>query len=301
MSFEFPNMGPQLQAVIDYGFRLAEESSNIPLVTQGRESENTPQTFGAAELQNSNAHTLLRSIAYALDDNITEPVVTDLYEWLLLDDEVPEEEKGDFVINAHGSIVMVEKAIQEMVLAQLLPLSKDPAYGLNPMKVVEDYVRGKRLDPRRIQYTEEELAEMARRPPPEDSIITAAKIRADAQVKTSAGHDQATVAKSKADTDRDTIYNNVMAQRSANEHTATMAELQLRERLALLDYANKRDLTLDEVKAKLAETAMKLNVQKELSREAMNVDLHKHRNPPPVMKPPTEPAGRAKPGRAFQA
>jgi hypothetical protein len=46
---------------------------------------------------------------------------------------------------------------------------------------------------------------------------------------------------------------------------------------------------------------MKLRTQKELSFTDNAIELHKHHNPPPVINPPTEPAGKAKPGKAFQA
>ena len=50
-----------------------------------------------------------------------------------------------------------------------------------------------------------------------------------------------------------------------------------------------------------ADTAMRLGVQKELSAIDRSHDLHKHRNPSPVITPAAEPAGRAPDGRAFEA
>ena len=44
---------------------------------------------------------------------------------------------------------------------------------------------------------------------------------------------------------------------------------------------------------------MKLRTQMQLSRESMANDMGKHRATL-AMKPPSEPKGRAKPGRAFQ-
>jgi hypothetical protein len=84
-------------------------------------------------------------------------------------------------------------------------------------------------------------------------------------------------------------------------HSERMEELALRERLAMLDYANKRDMKLEDVKAVLANTSMKLSVQKDLSLAAHMKDLHVHHNPaaPQVLTPPTEPAGRAEAGQAF--
>lgn len=301
MTVTVPNLGPQIMSVIEYGFKLAEEASNIPLISQGQDGQTSPQTFGQAELQNSNGNTLLRDKAYAVDDSITEPMVQDLYEWLLLDPDVPVEEKGQFKINAHGSVAMVEKAIQEMTLASLGPLTLNPAYGFNPKLWAEEFVRTKRLDPRKLKYTPEELQKMEAAPPPEAPAVAAAKIRASTDLHKTEMTGQVTLKKAAMDSDRDTAYNESLAHRDEIQLQGQREELALRERLALLEYANKKDLTLDQVKAKLAETAMKLNVQKELSRDALAVDVHKHRTPPQAITPPTEPAGRAPNGEAFSA
>jgi hypothetical protein len=143
-------------AIIQYGFKIAEEASSIPLVTQGKDGETTPQTFGQADLQNTNAHTILRSKAYQVDDCITEPVVNDLYDWLLMDPSVPNDEKGDFDIDAHGSIVMVDRAIQEAFYTQLLPLSKDPAYGLNAKRLMAEVLKSKRTNVEKVGNTPDE-------------------------------------------------------------------------------------------------------------------------------------------------
>ncbi len=166
MSVAFPNVGEAMMGIIQYGFKLAEEACNISGIAQGKTGPDTPDTFGAVELQNSNSNTLLRSIAYAVDDHITERVVHEFYEYLLLDPNVPDEEKGDFNINARGSIAMVEKAIQERTMFQAGQLTQNPAYGIDPKKWFAEYWKTKRLDPRKIQYTPEEIAQMQSQPPP---------------------------------------------------------------------------------------------------------------------------------------
>ena len=102
------------------------------------------------------------------------------------------------------------------------------------------------------------------------------------------------------DTDRDTAYNDSLAQRDeiqlqgpARRNTAARAP-------GDAGYANKNSLKLEEVKARLAETVMKLNTQVELSRDAMAVSLPQRQQTRAAgltITPPTEPAGRAKPVR----
>jgi len=299
-TFQFPNMGPQLMAIIDYSFKLAEEATSIPLITQGQSGPTTPETYGAAQLQNTNANQLLRSIGYTVDDFVTEPVVNQYYEYLLLDPKVPDEEKGDWQINAHGSAALVERAIQDQTIAQMGGMVKDPAFGINPKSWFAEFMKSKRLDPRTIQYTEEEQKKIDSQPPQKAPAVEAATIRAQSAEKIAQAKSQENVELAKQDTDRDTVHVQSQAKRDENQHLATMTELGLRRELALLEYANTNKVTLDNIRADLAKEAMKLNAQKDLTLAAMTVDLHKEKgNAPQVAKPAFEPAGRAPDGEAF--
>jgi hypothetical protein len=294
-AIDIPNQGPQLMAIIQYGMKLAEEASGIPLIAQGQQGSAGPETFGQAELENNNANALLRSLGLRIDDHITTGVVEQHYEMLLLDPDVPEDEKGDWTIVANGTTAMVEKAIQEKTMLQAAGLTQNPAYGIDPKKWFAEYWKTKRLDPRKIQFTEEEQAQQAQNPPPEPIPVTVAKINA-----------QASTEKSKMDTDRDTVYAKTEAERAQTTATAAQDRLMLEREIAnlnyqikLMEFASNERISLEAAKVKLAETAQKLNVQKELSADALSIGLHKHHNPAPVMTPPTEPAGRAVNGQAF--
>lgn len=296
-AIEIPNITAQLMPIIDFGMKMAEESTNIPLITQGHDGEQTPQTFGQSQLQNTNANTLLRSIGSAVDEHITTPVVEDSYDWLLADPDVPDEEKGDFYINCTGSSTFVEAAIQEQTLMQMAGIVINPAFGINPEKWMEKTLKAKRFDPRELKFTDEEKAKMAQSQQ-QSPQVQAATINAQARLQAANIMAGVTVEKVKADTDRDVAYTNSLANRDQNNHAARMAELEAKIALAQLEYANTNKLTLEKVKAELAKTAMALNTQKELSFASMNLDAHKH-NTPQITKPAVEPVGRAAPGMAF--
>lgn len=309
MSVQFPNIGPQLMAIIEYAFRLAEEACNIPLLAQGQQGQRMPDTFGAAELLNTNANTLLRSIGHAYDDHINDPLVKGFYEWLLLDPSVPDDEKGDYNINAHGSSALVERAIQEQVLMQMMQMSANPAFDINPKKIFAELARAKRIDPRKIQYTDEDRPKPTA--PPAAPAIEAAKIRAAADMQKTQAQVQADLqiaqlenntsqTRIKVDTDRDTAYVNAEAERSRQESEMRMAELQVKREIEILKYSTQQKISLEEAKVQLARDSMKLNVQKELAAAAGAIDVHKHFNPPQVVTPPTEPVGRADPGHAYE-
>jgi hypothetical protein len=329
--FQIPNMTHQLMEVINYILRMAEESTNIPLVTQGQSGQTTPETFGATQLQNNNANQLLRSVAAGFDDHITEPVVMQSYEMLLLDDTVPDDEKGDWTINAHGSTALVERAIQDQTIQQMGEFALNPAFGVNPKRWFAQYSKTKHLNPSDFQNTPEEQAKIDSQPPAPPPAVQVAQIKS-ADAKAALGAEQQSVQmqgqidqaiqkmadeaklqiaamrkevdelRVKRDTDRDTVFVNAETQRTQVESIAKDKELALRRELAMLDYANKHNLKLEDIKAQLADTQMRLQTQKELSNMGHAVDLHKHHNPPPeAITPPTEPAGKAAPGDSFAA
>lgn len=305
-SIVIPNMTPQLMSIVEYAFRLAEESTSIPLITQGQSGKTTPDTFGAAQLQNNNANQLLRSIGYAFDDYITEPVIRQYYEWLLLDPSISDDEKGDFHIDAHGSVALVERAIQDQTIMQMAQMAKDPAFGVDPKKWFKLMAKSKRLDPRELQYTDDEMAKLAQQPPPPPPAVQVATIRADIdkaklaalQQDGKANRDLA-MQKIKVDTDRDTVYVQSEQDRTRILGETRMREIEVKRELAMLEYANRHQISLENVKAMLARTAMTLAAQKQLAGVGHAVDLQKHNNPQ-VARPAVEPPGRAANGRAFE-
>lgn len=290
---EIPDMQKSLMNIIEYSFRIAEESTNIPLITQGQSGKSTPDTFGAAALQNNNANQLLRSIATTCDDTITEPLITDYYEWLLLDPDVPIDEKGDFQINAHGSVALVERALQDKIIQQLVEPSLNPAFELSPARVMEEFLKSKRIDYRSLKLTDEEKQEMAKRQPPPAPSVQAAQIRAEAQLKAAEMREKSAQFRIQKDTDRDAVYVQAETQRTQAEFMSRREELAVRRELALIEYANRNQQTLEQIKGKLADTVLKLRTQKELALTAGNAGSKQ------VATPAAEPPQHAPNGQAF--
>lgn len=277
--FAIPNTTDQLNAIVQLGMRLAEESTNIPLVTQGQSGPTQPDTLGGMQLQNNNANQLLRQVARTFDDYVTEPLVRQYYEYLLLDPDVPNDEKGDFTINAHGSAALVERAIQDQMLGQMLQVSKDPAYGLNPRKTMKEFLKSKRFDPRQLENTEEEQKRIDEQPPPAPPQVEVAKINTASREK---------IAADAIEIDKGELT--LEARRLRDESAARIRELET---------AN------DALKVRLAETTMKLATQKQLAeRAAAGQDRPGKRvrsqRVPQVANAAIEPAGRAPNGQAFQ-
>lgn len=307
-AIQIPNTTDQMMKIIELGERFAEETTSIPLITQGQSGATTPDTFGAAQLQNNNANQLLRSIGYAFDDCITEPFIRQCYEYLLLDPEVPNEEKGEFQIDAHGSIALVERAIQNQVIGQMLAVSANPLYGLDPKKTMAEYLKAQKLNPASMQYTKEEQKKLDEAPPPEAPAITVAKINADVAMKTLVAGQTSDQQSLAAETQIKQAAQTLEGSLAHVDATVELHKEQLAHERALLDYANRHEITLEQVKGDLATTAMRLQTERDLNaantaadlhKHAVDksVDLHKHRNPSP--KPPVQVPGRARNGRAF--
>ncbi len=313
-AIQIPNMTEQLMAIVNFGMQLAEESTSIPLVTQGQSGETTPETFGATQLQDTNANQLLRSIGYSFDDFITEPVVRQYYEWLLLDPDVPDDEKGEFKINAHGSAALVERAIQDQTIGQMGQMVANPIYRMDPKKWAVEFMRSKRLDPAAFKYTPEEDAKLDATPPPDPPPVAVAKIAAQTAATALAAKqttdqrsatNEAQIAAAAHELEGGHIQNDaqrIEAEQQRTQVTATVKlhELQTRERLAMLEYANRTGINLDKVKSELARTAMQLQTERELNAQNQAGEDRKHRREIQARKeaPAVQAPGRAANGHA---
>jgi hypothetical protein len=311
-ALEIPNNTEQLLSIIQKGEQMAEETTSIPLVTQGQSRETTPDTFGATQLQDNNANSLLRAIGNSFDDYITEPLVKQYYEWLLLDENVPEEEKGEWRIDAHGSSALVEKAIQDQSVAQSGAMAANPIYGVNPKKWAKQFYRIKRLDPDDFMYTEEEEREIKMALQPQAPQVQAAQITADANIKIALMKQQGDQLSIQHEQQIAQAANALEGKRVDNEAQATQAdatirlhEMEIERQIRLIEYANRRNISLDAAKAQLARTAMQLQTERELNASNNAMQIHESRGrqqprggrgPRPAVQAP----GRAENGMAFE-
>jgi hypothetical protein len=301
-SFEWPNTTDHLMKIVEYGFKLAEEHSNIPLISQGQSGKTTPDTFGGQQLQDNNANQLLRDVGFTVNDCITTPLVDQFYEWLLLDEDVPDDEKGDYHVDTSGALALIEKSLQDIFVLQLLTASANPAYELDPAKCMEEVIRSKRMTPAHFRLTDAQIEERKKQPPPVAPVVQAAQIRAEVQTKVAESADNLKSQAIKADTDRDTAFVESQARRDQAVQEHAMATLKLQERIADLNYqtkvaefAMKREISISDAKVELAKVTMQLRTQAALAG-------HPEDDPTAQVAPSgVEPVGRAPNGHAFQA
>ena len=290
-SFVWPNTTAQLKVIYDMALQMFEEASSIPLITQGQSGKTTPDTFSGQQLQDNNANQLLRDVGFNLNDQVTTPYVDQCYEWLLLDEDVPDDEKGDYQVDTSGALAIIEKALNDQFIPQLLTASTNPAFGLNPKLCMEAMIRTKRMVPSHFQYTEAEVESMAQQPPPKAPAVEAAEIRAASAEKIAASRDNLAGQKNQNDLDRDNAYQMSLNERDRDNATLRIEELKLKVRLAELDYAAQERISLQEAKVALARDTMGIQAQFALAG--------KDGKGPQVIEPPVEPAGRAPEGEAY--
>jgi hypothetical protein len=180
-------------------------------------------------------------------------------------------------------------------LIQMGAMVMNPAFGINPAKYAEEMLRAQKIDPKRLQFTDEEKEKMAQQPPPTPPQIEAAKIRAEVEMKKLEVTNQTKQIEIKTDTDRDTQWVRAETERTRAQHDAKMQELTIKRELAMLEYANEQKMSLESIKAQLAAKAADINLERELAATSHMVDMDKHRNP----QPPLEPAGKAPNGQAW--
>ena len=313
-AFNIPTMQAELNGIIQLAMKMAEDVTGLPALMQGQ-GTNAPDTVGGMVMLQNNAGTVLRRIARLFDDRVTEPHIRRYYEWLMLfgeDDAI----KGDFTIDARGSTALVERDQQQQQIMQMGQLVMNPAFGIDPEKWITETLKAQRLDPARFLMDADKKAAMAQQqaqqaPAPQ---VEAAKIRAEvdmqkaqlasqtalqtAQLEAQARAEQtqivqaAGVEKVRMDTDRDAVYLQAQANREQIMAEAKFRELELKRELAMLEYANKNQITLDKIKADLAKKSMEINATRELASMGAPASA--------LPTPPVEPPGLAPQGESFQ-
>lgn len=289
-SVVIPMLQAELTNIIQFGMKMAEDVTGMPMLLQGQQGK-APDTVGGMTILNNNANAVLRRVARLFDSSITEPHIRRYYAWLMEYGE-DEDEKGDFQIVARGSTALIERDLQSQEMVNVLALCLNPAYKKNPAKAMDEYLKSRRFDPAAFDYTEEELAQIQSQQPQPPPQIEVAKIRADADL---AKTDKQLAAKAQE------TQMTLQAEAQGNEADRQLRqwEIQAQAQLEAAALTAEERKALNDAKVTLSGIAMKLRTQKELSAVGMSIDMHKHNNPQSIA-PPTEPAGRAQPGQAFQ-
>lgn len=266
-SVEIPMQEGSLMNIVQFGMKMAEDVTGLPMLLQGQQGK-APDTVGGMTILNNNGTAVLRRIARLFDSCITEPHIGRYYDWLMAHEE-DDSLKGDFLIDARGSSALVERDLQNQEMPQILQMCLNPAFEKSPKRAMDEYLKSRRFDPKMFDLTDEEKKELASRQQPEAPQVTAAKIARETQLE---------IAGLKDKTENRRIDMN--AKTDIERISADMDK-------AMQGDATTRDSTLQKIKADLAKVVLTLRQQAELAPG------------PQVARPAAEPPQHAPNGQAF--
>jgi hypothetical protein len=267
-----PSNQAEYANIIKMGMEFLDTETALPQLAQGEQGSATDVLGGMNLLLNA-SNVLIRRKLKCFDDQFTIPHITRYVDWNMQYNPKPEI-KGDFEVQARASGALFDTDVQNRGAANLLALTRDPglAHGLRKWDIVRRVVRAMRFDPAdfvkqdaEIEAIEKKLAEQQQ---PQDPRIAVAQI--NAQVK--GAELQARVDEGNAE----------------RELALLMKEIDTQ--LEVSAQGGERERVLTEVKAKLADTTLKIQAQMRAQQQE---------NARQMLQPPTEPKGRAPDGAAF--
>ena len=275
---QFPDLQGSLMNIIQFGMKLAEDVTGLPMLLQGQVG-GAPETLGGQQLALNNASGVLRRIARTVDDTVTEPHIRRYYAWLLQYGE--DDEKGEFVIDARGSTALVERELYKSELTQLLQASLNPAFELSPKKIMAETLRINKRSPEDLQLDEQEKQALAQQQQaaqqqPQNPALEVAQIRGQTEMQ-----------KAQLTQQSDMAELQFKAAEAEKDRQHEMQMKQMEREIEMMKLAQQQNVSLSKIKAELAKTTMTLRTQKELTGTN-------------VARPSVEPAGKAPNGMAFQ-
>lgn len=268
-TFEFDSHQGELANIIKMATELADQETGVPTIMQGEKGA-APDTVGGMQMLMNSANVVLRRLVKQFDDMVTKPHIRRYYDYNMMYNE-DEEIKGDFTIDARGSSALVVRDIQNQAMLNLLAAAANPVFGmyLDSEKLFKKALQAQHIDPAEVFKPEEEIEKikeqqaqaMAQGPAP-DPRMEAAKLRAQTDMQRAQIQNQGDMAELQM---KDRL--------SQQEAQFKMAELQMLREIEMLKMSNQQNISLESIKAKLAETAIKERGRKELFAAEQNLKL----------------------------
>jgi len=264
---EFNSHQAELSGIIKMAMELADMETGVPVLMQGEKGA-APDTVGGMQMLMNSANVVLRRLVKQFDDMVTRPHIRRYYDYNMMYND-DEEVKGDFSIDARGSSALLIRDIQNQAFLNLLAAGANPVYGvyLDTQKLFEKALQAQHIDPKDVFKSEEELEkikEQQKNPQaaPPDPALAVAQLRGQIEME-----------KAKAQNQGDMAELQVRQAIAQQDGEIRMAEMQLTREIEMLKMANTQNLTLEQIKAKLADTAMRERGKKELYAAEANLKM----------------------------
>lgn len=257
-TFEFSSHQQELSGIIEMATQLADAETGVPQLLQGEQGA-APDTVGGMTMLMNSANVVLRRLVKQFDDMVTRPHIRRYYDYNMLYSE-DEEIKGDFSVDARGSSALLVRDVQNQAFLNLLAAGANPVYGqfLDTKKLFEKALQAQHIDPAEVFKSDEEIDKMLEAAANNsqeqlDPRIEAAKIRAETDIQ-----------KVKAQNEGDMRELETRLAIKQADIAARREEMQMQREIEMLRLANAQNITLEQIKAQLAQSAMKERGKKEL-------------------------------------
>ena len=259
-TFEFNSHQNELAGIIKMATELADAETGVPTIMQGEKGA-APDTVGGMQMLMNSANVVLRRLVKQFDDMVTKPHIRRYYDYNMMYNE-DEEIKGDFTIDARGSSALVVRDIQNQSFLNLLAAGANPIYGmyLDTQKLFEKALQAQHIDPAEVFKPEEEIEQIkeaqkqaAAQGPAPDPALAVAQVRAQAEMQ-----------KVQAQNQGDLQELQVRQAIAAQEADLQIMQLEMTREIEMLKLSNSQNISLEKIKAQLADTAMKERSRKEL-------------------------------------
>lgn len=240
--FNVPTNQGALANIIEFGLRMADEVTGLPLLLQG-DRGSAPDTVGGMQMLMQSASIVLKRMAKQFDDKYVRPQLRAWYDWNMQHSDNPDI-KGDLQIDARGASELAARDQANQFLMVAGQFVGNPAFGINPKKLFAEMAQANHYDPRKIQFTDEEIQQQQeqQQPPPPPPQIAVAQIRAES--------DQAKM--------------QFEAQESEKERQFAMLMAQFEAQIKQAEAEGHKALSLADIRAKLTDSAMKARNQQQL-------------------------------------
>ena len=263
-SVEFESHQSELAAIIELAEKLSDQETGTPMMAQGQRGS-APETVGGMQLLMNSSNIVTRRLVKQFDDYVTRKHIRRYYDYNMAYSE-KEEVKGDFQVDARGSSALIVRDIQNQAYANLLQAAGTPQIApyVEFKALFEKTLRAQHIDPRDVMAAPDKIEENLKNASQQvDPRVQAAQINAEARLKTADA-----VAQGRA------TETEVLRESETEDRRLRMLELQLKHDLAVLDAASREKVSVDQIKAQLAATAIAARTKKELAASEMAFKDH---------------------------
>lgn len=256
-SVVIPSAQKDLQSIIEFSLRMADELSGLPLLLQGIVGNQAPETLGGQAMAEANATSPLKAIAKQYDDTLIGPHITRYYAWGMQDPNVSADAKKDLTCNARGASALIYRDAAAQFLPQLMPMIENPEFEINPKKWIAEVMRGNKVNPASIQFSPQEskarAEKAAQEPPPQDPRIEAAKINAEAK----AADREVAVQIKQAELQQD-------QQQAQLDRENELIVKSIEREIQVMEFAGNKEISIEGLRAMLASKAMEIRNKREM-------------------------------------